>query len=171
MAIANHASRCLSSRRLRLPIQTKRLTTVASGQNYRRCSVSFALTCIAFPLHQDWKVAQGVSARASSTGTAFLEDVSSSKSAAFTLGLLRTANSHHVQATQNDSRNLMNITTGITHRQQQFDASHCQSGYIGQYFSECHSAELIDEDSGFCRGRNDPDSSPISPARNDNPKL
>ena len=49
------------------------------------------------------------------------EDVSSLKPAAFTLGLFAAvdaANSHHVQATQNDSRNLINITTEITHRQQ-----------------------------------------------------
>jgi len=70
-------------------------------------------TCIAFPQLQDRKVAQGVSARASSIGTAYSKMFSSSKPAAFTLGLLRTANSHHVQATQNDSRNLMNITSDI----------------------------------------------------------
>lgn len=54
---------------------------------------------------------------------------SSSKPAAFTLGLftaLGAANSHHVQATQNDSRNLMNITIDATHRQWRFAASHWQ---------------------------------------------
>src|SRR5437868_438500 len=87
-------------------------------------------TRIAFPLLQDRKVAQGVSARASSTATAFLEDVSSSKTSCIYLGFVAIpANSHHVQATQNDSRNLMNITIKITHRQQDIAASQWESGF------------------------------------------
>jgi hypothetical protein len=101
------------SRRLRLPIQTKGSRRWHQARTALGDAPFRSHTCIAFPQLQDRKVAQGVSARASSIATAYSKMFSSSKPAAFTLGLLRTANSHHVQATQNDSRNLMNITTGL----------------------------------------------------------
>jgi len=129
MAIANHASRCFRSRILRLPIQTKGSRRWHQARKALGDAPFRSRYLHSLPTAQDRKVAQGVSARASSIGTAYSKMFSSSKPAAFTLGLLRKANSHHVQATQNDSRNLMNITTSVTHRQHQLAASHCQSGF------------------------------------------
>jgi hypothetical protein len=77
-------------------------------------------------------VAQDVSARASSAGTAIPEDeVHQNQLRLLWVCSLRfdTANSHHVQATQNDSRNPMNITIDVTHRQWRFDASHWRAGF------------------------------------------
>jgi hypothetical protein len=102
---------------------------VASGQMLEMLRFVRS-TCIAFPMHQDWKVAQGVSARAPSAGTACSRRCLVHQNQLLLPWVRRlrhnAANSHHVQATQNDSRNRINITSDPTHRQWRFDASHWQ---------------------------------------------
>jgi hypothetical protein len=109
----------------------RRKVCLPCGQGRRRWHQAFAgdapfrpRTCISFLVLRIGKVAQDVSARASSGWLVPKKNIQNQLRSLGCLPLRKTAvNSHRVQATQNDSRNRSNIATRLAHRQPHLAAS------------------------------------------------